>query len=167
MPKTVSLEAARAVAEAVRAGGGRLVLANGCFDLLHVGHVRYLAGAKALGDVLVVGVNSDAAVTRLKGSGRPIVGEAERAEIVGALACVDHVVIFDDLTADRLVEILRPAVHAKGTDYTPETVPERATLLASGGEVAVTGDPKDHSTRDLIATILERFGQGCGSPSSS
>ncbi len=167
MPKTVSLEAARAIAEAVRAGGGRLVLANGCFDLLHVGHVRYLAGAKALGDVLVVGVNSDAAVTRLKGSGRPIVGEAERAEIVGALACVDHVVIFDDLTADRLVEILRPAVHAKGTDYTPETVPERATVLASGGEVAVTGGPKDHSTRDLIATILERFGQGCGSPSSS
>lgn len=167
MPKTVSLEEARGIAEAVRAGGGRLVLANGCFDLLHVGHVRYLAGAKALGDVLVVGVNSDAAVTRLKGSGRPVVGEAERAEIVGALACVDHVVIYDDLTADRLVELLRPAVHAKGTDYTPETVPERATVLASGGEVAVTGGPKGHSTRDLIATILERFGQGCGSSLSS
>ena len=167
MSKMVSLDEARALAEAARAEGKCLVLANGCFDLLHVGHVRYLAGAKALGDLLVVGVNSDAAVARLKGPGRPIVGEAERAEIVGALGCVDHVVIFDELTADRLVEILRPAVHAKGTDYTPGTIPERATVHAAGGKVAVTGDPKGHSTRDLIAIILARFGQGCGSPSSS
>ena len=167
MSKTVSLEEARAIAAAARAQGRRLVLANGCFDLLHVGHVRYLAGAKALGDVLVVGVNSDAAVAKLKGPGRPIVGEAERAEIVAALGCVDHVVIFHELTADRLIQLLRPAVHAKGADYTTGTIPERATVLAAGGKVAVTGDPKGHSTRDLIAIILARFGQGCGSPSSS
>lgn len=155
--KVLSLDAARAAAESARADGRRVVVANGCFDLLHVGHVRYLAGARALGDVLIVGVNSDDSVRRLKGPGRPLMPAAERAELVGALFVVDHVVIFDDDTADRLVALLRPAVHAKGTDYTRESVPERATVRASGGEVAIAGDPKTHSTRDLIALIVERF----------
>lgn len=155
--KVLDLEAARAVAESARARGRRVVLANGCFDLLHVGHVRYLAAARALGDVLIVGVNADEAVRRLKGPGRPLMPAAERAELVAALGVVDHVVVFEEDTADRLVTLLKPAVHAKGTDYTRESVPEDATVRASGGEVAITGDPKTHSTRDVIALILERF----------
>jgi rfaE bifunctional protein nucleotidyltransferase chain/domain len=156
--KVLDLEAARAIAAATRAAGRRLVLANGCFDLLHVGHVRYLAAARALGDVLIVGLNADASVRRLKGPGRPLVPAAERAEMLAALTAVDHVVVFDDDTADRLVALLRPAVHAKGTDYTPESVPERASVRAAGGEVAIAGDAKAHSSRDLIATVLARFG---------
>jgi rfaE bifunctional protein nucleotidyltransferase chain/domain len=140
--------------------GKRIVLANGCFDLLHVGHVRYLAAARALGDVLVVGLNSDASVRRLKGAGRPLLEAAERAELVAALAAVDAVVIFEEDTVDRLVGLLRPAVQAKGTDYTETTVPERAAVMAAGGRVAIAGDPKDHSTRDLIRVIVERFGGG-------
>ncbi len=148
------------MAASARAAGRRLVLANGCFDLLHVGHVRYLAAARALGDLLVVGVNSDASVRRLKGPGRPLVPAAERAEMVAALAAVDHVVVFDEDTADGLVALLRPAVHAKGTDYTRESVPEAASVRAAGGEVAIAGDAKSHSSRDLIAAILARFGAG-------
>ena len=136
-----------------------MVLANGCFDLLHVGHVRYLEGARALGDLLIVGVNSDAAVRRLKGPGRPLMPASERAEILAALRAVDHVVVFDEETADGLVALLRPAVHAKGTDYTPESVPERGAVLAAGGRVAIVGDAKRHSTRDVIANILARFGR--------
>jgi len=158
--RVLDLERARAAAEAARAAGRRVVLANGCFDLLHVGHVRYLEEARALGDLLMVGVNADASVRRLKGPGRPLMPAAERAEILAALRAVDHVVIFDDDTADRLVALLRPAIHAKGTDYTPESVPERAAVLAAGGRVAITGDPKQHSTRDVIAEILARFGRG-------
>jgi rfaE bifunctional protein nucleotidyltransferase chain/domain len=158
MAAALSVEEAAALAERLRAEGKRIVLANGCFDLLHVGHVRYLREARRLGDVLFVGVNSDAAVRRLKGPGRPLVPAAERAEIVGALAGVDHVVIFDEDTADRLLERLRPHVHAKGTDYTPETVPERAVARAVGTEVVITGDAKAHATRDLIALIRRRFG---------
>lgn len=158
--KVIELEQARAVAAAARARGRRVVLANGCFDLLHVGHVRYLAAARALGDLLIVGVNGDASVRRLKGPGRPLLPAAERAEIVAALAAVDHVVIFEDDTADGLVAALRPAVHAKGTDYTGGSVPERAAVLAGGGQVAIVGDPKTHSTRDLIARIVARFAGG-------
>ena len=156
--KILDLEAARAVAAAARAGGRRLVLANGVFDLLHVGHVRYLAAARALGDVLVVGLNSDASVRRMKGPGRPLIPAAERAEMLAALTAVDHVVVFEEDTADRLVTLLQPAVHAKGTDYTPESVPEGASVRAAGGQVAIAGDAKAHSTRDLIATVLARFG---------
>jgi rfaE bifunctional protein nucleotidyltransferase chain/domain len=159
--KVIDVEAARGLAAAARREGRRLVLANGCFDLIHVGHVRYLAGARELGDLLVVGVNSDASVRRLKGPGRPLMPASERAEILAALTVVDHVVIFDDDTADRLVALLAPAVHAKGTDYTAATVPEAATVEAEGGQVAIAGDPKTHSTRDLIATIASRFG-ACG-----
>jgi rfaE bifunctional protein nucleotidyltransferase chain/domain len=159
MTRPLGLEEARGLASRWRGEGKRFVLANGCFDLLHVGHVRYLEDARALGDALLVGVNSDASVARLKGAGRPIMTAAERAEIVGALESVDAVVIFDDDTADALVATLRPDVHAKGTDYTAETVPERAAVLAAGGKVAIAGDPKTHATRDLIRTIVERFGR--------
>jgi rfaE bifunctional protein nucleotidyltransferase chain/domain len=149
-----------------RAQGKRIVLANGCFDLLHVGHVRYLQAARALGDVLVVGVNGDAAVRRLKGPGRPLVPAAERAEMVAALRPVDLVVVFDEDSADALVARLAPDVHAKGTDYTEATVPERASVERLGGRVAIAGDPKHHSTRDLIGLVLERFGPG-GAPAGT
>jgi rfaE bifunctional protein nucleotidyltransferase chain/domain len=157
--RVLDLEGARRAAEAARASGRRVVLANGCFDLLHVGHVRYLEGARALGDLLIVGVNSDAAVRRLKGPGRPLMPASERAEILAALRAVDHVVVFDGDTADGLVALLRPAVHAKGSDYTPESVPEREAVRAAGGRVAIAGDAKRHSTRDVIADILGRFGR--------
>jgi rfaE bifunctional protein nucleotidyltransferase chain/domain len=159
MGRVLDLEGARAVAEKARAAGRRVVLANGCFDLLHVGHVRYLEDARALGDLLIVGVNGDDAVRRLKGPGRPLMPAVERAEMLAALRAVDHVVVFEDDTADRLVALLRPAVHAKGTDYTTESVPERASVLAAGGRVAIAGDAKQHSTRDVIAEILARFGR--------
>jgi len=159
MTRPLALEEARELASRWRGEGKRLVLANGCFDLLHVGHVRYLREARSMGDALLVGVNSDASVARLKGAGRPIMSAAERAEIVAALESVDAVVLFDDDTADQLVATLRPDIHAKGTDYTMETVPERAAVLAAGGRVAIAGDPKSHATRDLIRTIVERFGR--------
>jgi D-glycero-beta-D-manno-heptose 1-phosphate adenylyltransferase len=150
------VEAAR-IAARLRAEGQRLVLANGCFDLLHVGHVRYLEAARALGDVLFVGINGDAAVGRLKGAGRPLMPVAERVEVLAALRAVDHVVVFEEDTADALVAAIRPAIHAKGTDYTPDTVPERDTVRAHGGRVVIVGDPKGHATRDAIQTIVERF----------
>src|ERR1700675_2370837 len=152
-------EAARQAAE-WRGRGRRVVLANGCFDLLHVGHVRYLSAARGLGDALVVGLNSDASVRRLKGPGRPVMPADERAELIGALAVVDLVVVFDDDSAEALIARLRPDVHAKGTDYTEESVPERAAVLAAGGRVVIAGDPKSHATRDLIAAIIARFGPG-------
>ena len=146
-------EAAGALAGRLRAEGKRIVLANGVFDLLHVGHLRYLGAARALGDVLFVGVNGDAAVRRLKGPGRPLMPAAERVELLAALRPVDHVVLFEEDTADRLVALLRPHVHAKGTDYTPDSVPEAASVKAVGGRVEIVGDPKDHATRDVIAQI--------------
>jgi rfaE bifunctional protein nucleotidyltransferase chain/domain len=158
MAVRVDLEEAERLAHAWRRDGRRIVLANGCFDLLHVGHVRYLQSARALGDVLVVAVNGDASVGRLKGPGRPLMTADERAELVGALAGVDAVVVFDEDRADALIARLRPDVHAKGTDYTEASVPERASVLATGGRVAIAGDPKAHATRDLIATIVARFG---------
>jgi rfaE bifunctional protein nucleotidyltransferase chain/domain len=153
----VTVSDAAALAERLRAAGRRIVLANGCFDLLHVGHVRYLEEARRLGDVLFVGINSDASVARLKGAGRPLMPEAERVEMLAALRAVDHVVVFDDDTADALLRAVKPDVHAKGTDYTVDSVPERATTRALGGTTAITGDPKQHASRDLIATIVERF----------
>lgn len=155
----MTVEEAAALAAQLRAEGKRIVLANGCFDLLHVGHVRYLEAARRLGDVLFVGINGDAAVTRLKGTGRPLMPAAERVEMLTALRAVDHVVVFDDDTADRLVQAVQPHVHAKGTDYTKDSVPEAAAVRAVGGQVAITGDPKDHSTRDLIGLVIERFGR--------
>jgi rfaE bifunctional protein nucleotidyltransferase chain/domain len=136
-----------------RAAGRTLAFANGCFDLLHVGHVRYLRGAAAEGDRLIVAVNDDASVAALKGEGRPVQPAADRAELVAALRSVDYVVVFDDLTVERLLRLLKPDVHCKGTDYTVESVPERAVVLAYGGRTAIVGDPKQHNTRDLLARI--------------
>jgi D-glycero-beta-D-manno-heptose 1-phosphate adenylyltransferase len=158
MAPVLDPDAAARWADSQRRLGKTIVLANGCFDLLHVGHVRYLAAARALGDALVVGINSDASVRRLKGAGRPLMNAAERAELLGALAAVDAVVIFEEDTVERLVGLIRPDVQAKGTDYTEATVPERAAVAAAGGRVAIAGDPKDHSTRDLIRIIVDRFG---------
>jgi rfaE bifunctional protein nucleotidyltransferase chain/domain len=144
---------AKRVAE-LRRQGRRISFANGHFDLLHVGHLRYLEAAKQRGDVLVVAINGDASVARLKGPGRPLVPAAERAELVAALGPVDLVVIFEEDSPARLLETLRPDVHCKGTDYgAPERVPEYAVVRAYGGETALVGDPKDHSTRDLIARV--------------
>ena len=137
--------------------GRTVVFANGCFDLIHVGHVRYLHSAKACGDILVVALNSDVSVRAIKGPGRPLQTESARAEIVGSMECVDFVVIFDDPTVDQVLDELRPDIHAKGTDYAAESVPERETVRSYGGCVAIVGDPKMHSTRDLIEEILAKF----------
>jgi rfaE bifunctional protein nucleotidyltransferase chain/domain len=149
---------ARAVAQE-RAAGKTIAFANGCFDLLHVGHVRYLQGAAAEGDRLIVAVNDDRSVAALKGSARPILPAAERAELVAAIRGVDYVVVFDDPTVERLLTTLQPDVHCKGTDYTIDSVPERAVVLAYGGRTAIVGDPKRHATRDLLTRIRGRDGQ--------
>ena len=154
--KVQSLDALARIVESARGERKRVVLCNGCFDLLHVGHVRYLEGARALGDLVVVAINGDASVALLKGPGRPIQSASERSEIVAALETVDYVVVFDAPTVAGVIERLRPDVHAKGTDYTAATVPERDTVRAVGGEVRIVGDPKEHSTRDLIDRVRGR-----------
>ncbi len=136
-----------------RQNGNKIVLANGCFDFFHVGHIRYLAGAKALGDLLIVAVNADAQVRRLKGENRPLMPEQERAEIVSALKFVDYVTIFSEPTVEELIRAVRPDFHAKGTDYTIDSVPERDIVREYGGRVAIVGDPKNHSSTDLIQKI--------------
>lgn len=146
-------ELAHRIASA-RETGARIVLANGCFDVLHVGHIRYLQGARELGDILVVGVNSDEQVAIQKGPGRPVLPAMDRAEIVAALESVTYVTIFDEPTVEQLLLTLKPDVHAKGTDYTTDSVPERDVVRSYGGEVAIVGDPKDHST----SQIIERLG---------
>ena len=151
--RVVSLDEAVARAAAARRRGAVIVLANGAFDPLHVGHLRYLEGARRAGDRLVVAVNADRSVRRLKGDGRPILPAAERAEIVAGLRAVDCVVVFEEDTVAGVIERLRPEIHAKGTDYTPETVPERAAVAAYGGRTIITGDPKDHSSSDLLARL--------------
>jgi len=133
--------------------GRRIVFANGCFDTLHVGHIRYLEGARREGGILVVGVNADSSVRNLKGPGRPILDESARAQLVAALRCVDYVLLFAEPNVEALLEELRPDVHAKGTDYTADTVPERAVAARLGVRVAIVGDPKDHSTRELLESI--------------
>ena len=136
-----------------RARGVTIAFANGAFDLLHVGHVRYLDGAKREADRLVVAINSDASVRALKGPTRPVLPESDRAELVAALRAVDYVVIFAEPTVAPLLELLKPDVHCKGTDYTLDTVPERETVRAYGGRIAIVGDPKDHSTTDLLSRL--------------
>jgi rfaE bifunctional protein nucleotidyltransferase chain/domain len=148
--KVVSLEEARARVAEARAAGGSVALANGCFDVLHVGHARYLAGARAEADVLVVAVNGDDSVSELKGPGRPVTPEADRTLLVAGLACVDWVVLFRERDVGAVIDALRPDVHCKGTDYTAETVPERDRVRAHGGRIAIVGDPKRHDTRALI-----------------
>jgi len=141
---------------AERRRGRNIVLANGCFDLLHVGHVRYLRGAAGRGDVLVVALNSDASVRALKGPGRPLMPQTERAEILSALECVDYVTIFPERNVEKVLHALRPDVHAKGSDYTVHTVPERETVKALGGEVCIAGGPKVRSTRDVVRLVAGR-----------
>ena len=136
-----------------RRAGRSIAFANGCFDLLHVGHVRYLAGAAAEADRLVVAVNDDRSVAQLKGKGRPILTAADRAELVAALRAVDYVVIFADANVERLLLLLKPDVHCKGTDYTVDSVPERAVVAGYGGRTAIVGDAKRHATRDLVQRI--------------
>ena len=156
--KILSRDALRDRVAEWRRSGEPIVLANGCFDLLHVGHIRYLRGAKSLGGKLVVAMNSDQSVSRLKGAGRPLMPAAERAEIIAALADVDAVVLFDEADVRVLIREIRPDVQAKGTDYTRENVPERDEVLAYGGRVEIVGDPKDHSTTDFLARLQSSSG---------
>jgi rfaE bifunctional protein nucleotidyltransferase chain/domain len=137
----------------LREGGSKIILANGCFDLLHVGHIRYLTAAKEIGGTLVVAINSDRQARALKGAGRPFLPESERAEMIAALRCVDLVTIFDEPTVEQLIRSIRPDFHAKGTDYTIDTVPEREIVRECGGQIAIVGDPKDHSSTELIGKV--------------
>jgi D-glycero-beta-D-manno-heptose 1-phosphate adenylyltransferase len=152
--KILSRDGLRRRAAEWRTAGERIILANGNFDLVHVGHVRYLGGAKALGGKLVVAINSDESVRALKGEGRPVMPENERAEIVAALADVDAVVIFPELDVRAIIREIRPDIQAKGTDYTADSVPERDVVAEYGGRVAIVGDPKDHSTSEIIQSRL-------------
>jgi D-glycero-beta-D-manno-heptose 1-phosphate adenylyltransferase len=154
--KIKSISELKPIVAQLRASGRRIVFANGCFDLIHVGHVRYLQSARAFGDVLIVGINGDRCVAALKGDGRPLQEENDRTEILASLDCVDYVLLFHEPTVDGILRELQPDVHAKGTDYTEDNVPERETVRTYGGRVAIAGDPKDHSTRDLIQMILSK-----------
>ena len=149
--KIVDLQQLKELVRQWRASGEKITLTNGCFDVLHVGHVRYLRGARELGGKLVVALNSDASTRKLKGNGRPRVPENERAEILAALADVDAVVIFDELDVRGIIRAIQPDIHAKGTDYTAESVPERDEVIACGGRVAIVGDPKRHSTTEFLS----------------
>src|SRR5579859_3978678 len=151
--KIMNRAGVREISARLREAGKTIVFANGCFDTLHVGHVRYLEGAKAEGDVLIVGVNADSSVCGLKGPGRPILDESARARLVAAIRAVDYVVLFAEPSVEKLLEELRPHVHAKGTDYTEKTVPERATSERLGIRIAIVGDSKEHSTRELIESV--------------
>ena len=153
MSKLIDLEGLVRLLAPARKLGHTIALANGAFDLLHVGHLRYLRGAKKLADILVVAVNSDASVRRLKGPGRPVFPEQERAEIVAALDAVDHVLLFGEDDVRGVIRRLRPDVHVKGSDYTPDSVPERDEVCAYGGRVAIAGDPKDHSTSKILKLL--------------
>jgi D-glycero-beta-D-manno-heptose 1-phosphate adenylyltransferase len=137
--------------------GKKIVLTNGCFDLLHVGHVRYLRGAKELGDVLVLALNSDASIKKLKGKERPLLPQEDRLGILSAFEMVDFITVFENDTVSPLLLKLKPDIHAKGTDYTPDTVPEKDTVASYGGKTAVVGDPKDHATKDLVKEILRKY----------
>lgn len=154
--KILSMEAAQRTIAAWRARGERIVMANGCFDPLHVGHARYLDGARELGDRLVVAVNDDAGTAALKGPGRPVMPAADRARLLAALRAVDAVVVFSGTNVNHLLETLRPDIHAKGTDYTPQSVPERALAEQLGIRIAITGDPKQHASTDLLERLRRR-----------
>ncbi len=157
MGRRVDLETARRLVADAKKARKRVVLANGCFDLIHVGHVRYLEGSKAAGDLLVVAVNDDRSVAALKGPDRPFMNAAERVELVAAMQAVDLVIVFEEETVASLIETLRPDIHCKGTDYTEQSVPEREEMKRIGGVTKIVGDPKNHSTRDLIGLLRKRF----------
>ena len=154
--KVTTVEALKKICAEARGAKKTIAFANGCFDLLHVGHTRYLQGARAEGDLLIVGINADASVRKLKGENRPLQNEDDRALLVAALHCVDWVVIFPEDTVENLLLALKPDVHCKGTDYTVDTVPERAVVKSYGGRIAIVGDPKDHDTSTLLARLASR-----------
>ena len=156
-PKLRTLQELKQIVEKDRANGARIVFANGCFDILHVGHIRYLQEAKASGDLLIVGLNSDSSVRRLKGEGRPVLDQEARSILLSALECVDYIVLFEDDTVDRLLIELKPHLHCKGGDYTPETVPEKETVKQYGGATSITGGRKVQSTRWLFEDIRSRY----------
>jgi rfaE bifunctional protein nucleotidyltransferase chain/domain len=155
--KVITLAEARVLSQGMRTAGKRVIVANGAFDMLHVGHVRYLVAARALGNVLFVAVNSDLSVRTSKGPQRPVVPEGERAELLSHLDCVDWIVMFDEATVAEVLRALQPHIHAKGTDYTVDTVPEREIVAEWGGETVICGDAKEHATTDLVGEILKRF----------
>jgi rfaE bifunctional protein nucleotidyltransferase chain/domain len=155
--KIKNLDELRAIMRKMHSAGKTVVFANGCFDLIHVGHIRYLQSAREMGDALIVGINGDTGVEALKGKGRPLQSGQDRAEMIASMECVDYVLLFDTFTVDGILSELQPDIHAKGTDYSEESVPERNTVRSYGGKVAIAGDPKDHSTRDLIQTIVSKF----------
>ncbi len=154
--KIKTLEELESILRKEKAQGRVVVMANGCFDLLHVGHVRYLEAAREYGDLLVVAINSDDSVRSLKGPGRPMVPQEERLELVAALEAVDYVFLFEDPTLDRVLLKLKPHFQAKGTDYTEESVPERDTVLSYGGKVVICGDPKDHSSSEMVKRLASK-----------
>ncbi len=161
MKKRHSLAHLKEIVDREKRKGKRIVLANGCFDLIHVGHIRYLKEAKARGDVLIVALNSDPSVHNLKGEGRPILNEEERVEIISSFYFVDYVTVFDEPNVEHILRMLKPHVHAKGSDYTKDTVPERETVLSYGGEIAITGGPKVKNTSEISRRIaLEPGGNG-------
>ena len=153
--KIKTLENLKTLVQNFQQNGQTVVLANGCFDWLHVGHIRYLKGARDLGDCLVVAVNGDASVKKLKGVSRPLMPANERAEILAALSCIDYVVVFNELNVEQVLRSLQPQIHCKGTDYTEQTVPEREIVKSYGGRGAIVGDPKDHSTHNLLQRSME------------
>ncbi len=154
--KIKSLQQLKKIVKLIKYQHKSIVLANGCFDLLHVGHIRYLEGGKKLGDVLVVAINDDHSIKQVKDAKRPIMPGRARAEIVAALAAVDYVVLFREKTVENVIKALRPDIQVKGTDYTRQSVPERESVKACGGKVAITGDKKEHATKDLIQRILQK-----------
>lgn len=157
MPKLQKRENLAKIVDKLKKQGKKVSFANGCFDIIHVGHVRFLKAAKDKGDVLVLGLNSDASVRKLKGEGRPLVNQRERAEIMSAFEFVDYIVIFNEQTVDKTLQVLLPTYHCKGTDYTVDTVPEREMAKKFGIKIAIVGDKKDHSTKDIIKTIVEKY----------
>jgi len=157
--KIKNLEELKSIVESLKAKGYKIVFTNGCFDLLHIGHLRTLQKAKSLGDILIVGVNSDTSVRRIKGRGRPIIPENERAEIIASLECVDYVVIFSELDPIKLIKAIKPDVHVKGGDYDIDKLPEAEIVKSYGGEIVLTDIVVDHSTTKIIEQIIKRFGE--------
>jgi rfaE bifunctional protein nucleotidyltransferase chain/domain len=156
--KIMTREKIAVIAAKQKKKGKKIVFANGCFDILHVGHVRFLRGARAKGDILVLGLNSDASVRKLKGKGRPLVNQRDRAELMAAFEFVDYVTVFGEQTVEKTLRVIKPDFHAKGTDYTKDTVPEKGIAKELGIKIVIVGDKKNHSTKDVIKTIVERYG---------